>query len=110
MLPCSLVIGTTILGAVTERYWFVPCLISWRVFRINYVVLWLSWVATFGLLQSYLKFPQYIVQLYIVESLLLLIKLHGFVTVRGGCCQTTPGIGGSFGISIGSGLSHAALE
>ena len=41
MLFWNLDIGRNVLGADKERYWFVPCLISWRVFRGNYIVLWL---------------------------------------------------------------------
>ena len=42
MLFCILGIGRVVLGAVKERYWFFPCLISWSVFRGDFAVLWLS--------------------------------------------------------------------
>ena len=45
-----------------------------------------------------------------VESLVVLSKLYWSVKVSGGCCQTTSKIGGSIGILVDSGLSHAAPE
>ena len=42
MLFWILDISRTVPGAVKERYWIVPRLISWRLFRGDYVVLWLS--------------------------------------------------------------------
>ena len=36
-------IGRTIVGAAEEWHWFVPCLLSWRLFRGSYVVLWLNY-------------------------------------------------------------------
>ena len=94
-------IGRAILGAVKERYWFIPSLISWRVFRGDYVVLWLSSLGWRRLAcYSYLE----------VDSLLVLFKLFWSVMVSVGCCQTTSGIGGSFGILVVSGLTLAAPE
>ena len=35
-------IGNTNVGADKEWYRFVPCLVSWKLLRDNYVVLWLN--------------------------------------------------------------------
>ena len=48
--------------------------------------------------------------LCIVESLKVSSKLYWCIKVSGGYCQTTSGIGRSFGILVVSGLSHAAPD
>ena len=42
LLFCVLGVGRRIFGAVKERYWLIPGLISWRVFRGVHGVLWLD--------------------------------------------------------------------
>ena len=107
MLFCILDVGRGFLGAVKERYWLIPCLISWRLFRGDHVALWLSsfgWRRLAGYSRLFLSECSF-------ESLLVLFKLSWFVTVSVGCCcKTTSGIGGSFDILFVSGLSHAAPE
>ena len=108
MLFWILDISRTILGAVKERYWFVPCLISWGSFLGNYVVLLLDSIR-WRRLNCYSRLVSFL-GILIVESILLTPRLYVLLDVSGGCCQTTSGIGGSFVVLIVSGISHAAPE
>ena len=78
------------------------------MFRGNQVVLWLSsfgWqpLACHSRLWSFLN-------TVFCRVIIILFKLHWFVIVSSGCCQTTSGFGWSFGLSVVSGLSNAAPE
>ena len=111
MLIRFLNFGRTINGAAKERYWFVLCLISWGLFRGFYVVLWLNclgWrrLVYYCCLWSFSSF----LKILFLEWLSILFKLYWSVNVPRGCCQTTSGIDGKFGVSIVCGVSHAAPE
>ena len=79
MLLWLLDVGRAIVGAVKDWHWFVPCLVSWGLFRGNYVVLWLNslrWrhLTCYSRLRSF-------VACCIVDSIVVLSKLYWPVNI-----------------------------
>ena len=106
MLFCILDIGRTVLVAAENStgsfpVWFpAGCSLATTSFC--------AWVPFSG--DVWLAIVVFCWVWVIIESILVLFRLAWFVMVSVGCCQTTPGLGGSFGISFFSGLSVAAPE
>ena len=101
MLFCVLDVGRAVLGTVKERYWFVPCLISWMLFQSDYVVPWLSSLGGWRL-ACYSRLWSRVV-ISIIQVSLICNGFRGLLPDNLAKC-------GSFGISVVSGLSVAAPE